>query len=88
MRDGPVLDQAASEYGIFRDRLAALGLSVRQFSQRAGVHYSTALGWGTMRATGAGRALQAFPGWVELLLREWETHGVPEDDRGRYLAAE
>jgi hypothetical protein len=70
--------ETASDHEIFRDRLAALGLSVRQFAVRTGVHYSTALGWGTMRATGAGRAMQAFPTWVELLLREWEAHGIDE----------
>ena len=65
---------------VFRDRLVSLGLSVRQFAARAGVHYSTALGWGTVRLTGSGQSRQAFPNWVNLLLREWETHGVPLSD--------
>lgn len=79
MRNAPILDETASEYGIFRDRLAALGLSVRQFSARVSVSYSTALGWGTVRTNGTGRReLQAFPTWADLLLREWEAHGVPD----------
>lgn len=78
MRDGRLIDEPVSEPEVFRDRLTALGLSVRQFAARAGVHYSTALGWGTVRATGSGRAAQAFPAWVELLLREWEAHGLSE----------
>jgi hypothetical protein len=79
MRARPVLVESPPQTEIFRDRLAALGLSVRQFAALSGVHYSTALGWGTIRATGAGRAVQAFPTWVELLLREWEAHGVPAE---------
>lgn len=79
MRAHPVEAEIPPETEVFRDRLAALGLSVRQFAGRTGISYSTALGWGTVRTNGNGRrAVQAFPAWVELLLREWEAHGVPE----------
>ena len=60
---------------VFRARLAALGLSVRQFAVRTGVNYATAKGWGTER----GGRTQDIPTWVALLLDAWEAHGVPEE---------
>lgn len=61
----------------FRARLAALGLSVRQFAARTGVHYATAKGWGTER----GGRTQEIPTWVTLLLAAWEAHGVPAETK-------
>jgi hypothetical protein len=67
------------EAGRFRDRLAGLDMSIREFARRVGVHYNTARGWGTVRDTGDGiRTLQAFPTWVSLVLDAWETLGVPK----------
>lgn len=60
----------------FRSRLAVLGLSLRQFAAATGHDETTCANWGKSRSE---RAVQSFPAWVGLLLREWEAHGVPED---------
>jgi len=63
----------------FRGRLDALGLSLTEFSARTGFNYRTVVGWGKPRNNGTDpAAFQPFPTWVSLLLREWETHGLPE----------
>ena len=59
----------------FRTTLQALDLTVEGFAAITGQHRTTCQNWGRPRS---GRGVQAFPRWVELLLREWRAHGVPE----------
>jgi hypothetical protein len=60
----------------FHAVLEGLDLTIEAFAAITGLHRTTCQNWGRARS---GRGVQAFPKWVPLLLREWQTHGVPEE---------
>jgi hypothetical protein len=55
----------------FRAALEAVGLTVEGFAALTGQHRTTCQYWGRPRS---GRAVQAFPRWVPLLLAAWAAH--------------